>query len=305
MCCLFGVLNYGGHNPEIDNIINQLAQEATIRGVDSTGIAYNKGGKLKVYKRPLSAYEMDFKGLSDCVTVTGHTRHATQGKKENNYNNHPFSGRSGKVNFALCHNGVLWNDKLLRERQKLPKTKIETDSYIAVQLIEKYNTFGFSALQKMAESVQGSFTFTVTDNADNLWIIKGDNPLTLVHFPQLQLYVYASTNEIAFAGMCHSTLVDEIEAGAFEVIHINSGEIVKIDKSGTIETSYFDFDRFGGRGYNWQTWNSYDYANDSDFDYLEDLKTIAKMQGIPEDDIQWLIDNGYTYDEIEDYIYYG
>lgn len=304
MCCLFGVLNYGGHNPEIDNIINQLAQEATIRGVDSTGIAYNKHGKLRVYKRPLSAYEMDFKGLDDCIVVTGHTRHATQGSKDNNYNNHPFPGRIGRTNFALCHNGVLWNDKTLRSTRKLPKTKIETDSYIAVQLIEQYNKFGFSALRKMAESVHGSFTFTLTDNADNLWIVKGDNPLTLVHFPELKLYVYASTNEIVFAGMCHSELVNHIEAGDFEVIRISSGEIVKIDKHGEIETQYFDYDTYGGYGYDWKTWNNTPVA-ESDFDYLEELKTVAKMQGIPEDDIQWLIDSGYSYDEIEDYIYYG
>ena len=38
---------------------------------------------------------------------------------------------------ALAHNGVLYNDKELRRKQHLPPTPIETDSYIAVQLLEQ------------------------------------------------------------------------------------------------------------------------------------------------------------------------
>ena len=35
-------------------------------------------------------------------------------------------------NTALAHNGVLYNDEWLRKSEKLPSTKIKTDSYIAV-----------------------------------------------------------------------------------------------------------------------------------------------------------------------------
>ena len=88
MCCLFGMVNYSGiKNPIADSLVNYLAQEATVRGMHSTGIAYNKNDRLVVYKRPKNAFEMDFKGLSECVCVTGHTRHATQGSYKNNYNN--------------------------------------------------------------------------------------------------------------------------------------------------------------------------------------------------------------------------
>ena len=61
MCCLFGMVNYSGMEYSgADELINCLAQEATERGTDSTGIAYNKGGKLIIYKKPLSAYAMEF-----------------------------------------------------------------------------------------------------------------------------------------------------------------------------------------------------------------------------------------------------
>lgn len=39
----------------------------------------------------------------------------------------------------------------------LPNTQIETDSYIAVQLLEQQGKLNFDSLKSMAESVQGSF----------------------------------------------------------------------------------------------------------------------------------------------------
>ena len=52
---------------------------------------------------------------------------------------------------------------LLRKRLPLPFTKIETDSYVAVQLLEQKKTLDFASLKYMAEQVEGSFTFTVLD----------------------------------------------------------------------------------------------------------------------------------------------
>ena len=73
--------------------------------------------------------------------VMGHVRMTTQGNAQSNYNNHPFPGNldghlpGGGPDFALAHNGVLNNDLLLRHQLHLPKTRIETDSYIAVQML--------------------------------------------------------------------------------------------------------------------------------------------------------------------------
>lgn len=74
----------------------------------------------------------ELKYLSHTAAVMGHTRHATQGTLKFNGNNHPFRGRCGNTDFALAHNGILCNDRELRKELKLPKTKIETDSYRSV-----------------------------------------------------------------------------------------------------------------------------------------------------------------------------
>lgn len=113
--------------------------------------------------------------------LIGHTRHSTQGSEKKNFNNHPFSGKCRNAHFALAHNGALTNDKELRKKYKLPKSKIETDSYIAVQLIEQKKTLDNESIKYMAETVEGSFSFSMLDDKNNVWLVKGDSPLSIIH----------------------------------------------------------------------------------------------------------------------------
>ena len=71
---------------------------------------------------------------------------------------------------------------------------METDSYVAVQLLEKNKTLDFDSLQAMAEKVEGSFVFAVLDKDNSIWFIVGDNPLCVVFYDGFLLY--ASTQEI-------------------------------------------------------------------------------------------------------------
>ncbi|MDD4689407.1 MAG: class II glutamine amidotransferase [Eubacteriales bacterium] len=199
MCGLYGFTHYG------DNIVknlamltNSLAKQSAIRGTDATGIAYTNSGSINIIKENKSAYRMNFKHSDDITSLIGHTRHSTQGSEKKHFNNHPFYGRCSNACFALAHNGVLTNDTLLRKKHKLPKTKIETDSYVAVQLIEHKRRLSFDSIKFMAENVEGSFSFSILDDKDNTYLVKGDNPLSILHFPKHKIYVYASTDEILF-----------------------------------------------------------------------------------------------------------
>ena len=106
-----------------------------MRGTDATGIAYNFNDRLRIYKRPLPARKMKIHIPHGVNVVMGHTRMTTQGNAQFNQNNHPFLGHVDGSSFALAHNGVLWNDKELRMEENLPMTSVETDSYVAVQLL--------------------------------------------------------------------------------------------------------------------------------------------------------------------------
>ena len=180
MCCLFGIYDYRDNltASQKRRLISALATASEARGTDATGIAYNSSGRLVIYKRPWPAHLMRFRLPEDTRCIMGHTRMTTQGDEKHNFNNHPFPGMAD-IPFALAHNGVLYNDKELRREKKLPATKIETDSYVAVQLLEQQDKLGFSAIRRMTETLQGTLTLTILDGRDDLYIVRGNNPMTL------------------------------------------------------------------------------------------------------------------------------
>lgn len=295
MCCLFGFYHYGGGEiDKLSRLTNLLAENATVRGTDAAGIAYNDRGKLIIHKEAKAAYNIDFKHPKSAVCVTGHTRHATQGDKKKNYNNHPFAGACKNLKFALSHNGVLINDADLKKQYHLPKTKIETDSYIAVQLLEKKKQLNVDSVKFMAESINGSFAFSILDSADTLWLIRGDSPLSLVHLPKYRLYVYASTDEILYKSLVDTKLFNEIKTGSFEEITVRPGDILRILPNGKILTNTFSYTDYSD--FHW-----WDYSLKDD--YIEDLKSVAAYQGYSPEVVDTLLAEGFMPEEIEDYIY--
>lgn len=297
MCCLFGLIDYQGSLTvkQKNRLLRELSIAAEERGTDATGIAYNTERGLQVYKRPLPAHRMHFKVPADAHVVMGHTRMATQGKAKRNENNHPFLGSIGREHFALAHNGVLYNDYSLRSARHLPKTKIETDSYIAVQLIEQQKALD---LRFMAEQVEGSFTFTVLTERDELYFVKGDNPLCLVHFPLTGTYVYASTAEILNAGLLHCGWL-----GKDEKISVECGEIVKIDRKGRISRSTFDAGSLYLGHWGRYRYPLYDRPPRTEAQYIQDLKSVAACYGYTGEMIDRLLRHGFTTDEVEELLY--
>lgn len=156
MCCLFGIYDYG-HSltaAQKKRLVSALAVASEDRGTDATGIAYNHNGHLTVYKRPYPAHLMRFRLPDDAACIMGHTRMTTQGDGKHNYNNHPFEGTAG-IPFALAHNGVLYNDLTLRKDKKLPRTRIETDSYNAVM----YHRALLKGERHMATKAKKKYTY--------------------------------------------------------------------------------------------------------------------------------------------------
>ena len=237
MCCLFGMIDHQQRFSAKENsrLLSVLAAACEVRGTDASGVAYNAGGRLRIYKRPVAAHKLDLRIPYDAKVIMGHTRMTTQGAAKRNCNNHPFRGNLPKKEFALAHNGILYNDHTLRRQHALPKTKIETDSYIAVQLIEQKKALDTESLRFMAEQVQGSFTFTLLDEKDRLYIIKGSNPLCLYHFPEQGVWFYASTKEILDKGLAAAGFLHH----PHERITMDDGEILCIAPDGKISRDAF------------------------------------------------------------------
>ena len=106
---------------------------------------------------------------------------------------------------------VLSNDKILSNTLKLPKSKVETDSYIAVQLLEHKGNLSMDSIKFMAESVEGSFSFSILDDHNNLYIVKGDSPISILHFKDLKLFVFASTDKILWNALINSPLFENLK----------------------------------------------------------------------------------------------
>jgi len=308
MCCLFGMFDYGGNlsGKNKSKMLAVLAKECEARGTDATGIAYNHRNGLAIFKRPVAARRLKMRIPNGVTAVMGHTRLTTQGDEARNQNNHPFQGNLSGQSFALAHNGVLYNDKLLQRTEQLPATNIETDSYVAVQLIEKQETLNFDSLKYMAEQVEGSFVFTVLDRQDNLYFVKGDNPLCLCHFPEYGFYIYASTEAILVSALKKLGL--PLAQG--KKIAADSGDILRIDRSGHITQGEFDdfkiYQSYRLRTMRWLDCEpSYTgtTADDAYEAYLDELKSVASCYGYDSDDIDQLLIDGFTIEDIEEALY--
>ncbi|MEA5039030.1 MAG: hypothetical protein VB086_04250 [Clostridiaceae bacterium] len=305
MCGLFGFSNYGKNLSalQINSLTEALATESAVRGTDATGISYNAGDKLKIEKAAKSAYLMDFRLPKDTAALIGHTRHSTQGSCRKWYNNHPFQGSlPGGGAFALAHNGIIGNDKALRESCRLPKTKVETDSYVAVQLLEREKSLSFSSMKAMAEALRGSFTFSLLDDRNNIYWVKGDSPLHILHLKRLKLYVYASTEQILWRALSTSML-SELKSGSFEEIPADEGEILRLSSEGVITRGSFAYlsNYFMSGIYHW--WDAGDLCDDTEDYYVAELKSMAGGFGYTSEEIDGMLQSGYSPEEIEDRLY--
>ena len=300
MCCLFGLIDCQNSlsAKQKNGLLLALAAASEARGTDATGIAYNVGGKLQVYKRPWAGRFMQFRVPVESRAVMGHTRYATQGSAKRNYNNHPFCGEIDGLTFALAHNGMIHNDVALQKG--LPQTRIKTDSYVAVQLLEKSGSLNLESLKSMAERVQGSFTFTILDQHDSLYFVKGNNPLCIYYFPKFKLYVYNSTEEILLNALSRVNLY----LGKPKTIMLQEGDILELCPDGTFHAGQFQPAPFPDlTSWNWHGW-PYDWeCAPASNTYLESLKEIAPSLGYTPEAIEILFQRGFTPEEIEDVLY--
>ena len=299
MCCLFGLLDHRQAltRRQRERLTASLSLAAQARGTDATGLAYCSGGSLRICKEPLPARAVHFRIPRDAWVVMGHTRMTTQGSAGRNRNNHPFMGRSGETRFALAHNGVLSNDKALRRTFRLPEASIETDGYAAVQLLERQGALTPSALRAMAETVEGSFVFTVLDEENRFYVVKGDNPFCLYCFPRKGCYVYASTAAILEEGLRRSRL----DLGPRQEVPVKCGEILCLAPGEAVSRSPFDDSHLTPPLFSapWRRSRPFREADP----YLEAVKSVGAAFGYTEADIDGLVRQGISPMEIEELFY--
>lgn len=134
MCCLFGVVDHSiSLTRGSARLVSSLSIGAQTCSTDATGLAYCSHGHLQIRKALRPAQAVRFRILVDAAVIMDHSRKPSRAL--------PaviitiiLWGKASEMPFVLAHNGALCNDDVLHRPLELPGTRIETDSYAAVQL---------------------------------------------------------------------------------------------------------------------------------------------------------------------------
>lgn len=197
MCAICGYYCFSELKPE-KSVLKELLINSQTRGKDATGIGYIKDGSLVIKKQAIPASE--FVSCLDETELPGimimHCRQATQGRPDEQANNHPIFTKSG---LALVHNGIVLNDRELFEQHNLERDG-QVDSEIIAKLVEKEGRFNNL---KMLDEIEGGFTFAAiwTKFPSQLLLVKHDNPLAVAIDTKQDILYFASSTEILKASL--------------------------------------------------------------------------------------------------------
>ena len=115
--------------------------------------------------------------------------------------------------------------------------------------------------------------------------------MCLLHFKDIGLYVYASTESI----MKNALKRVGLHKFAYERVQTDEGDILRIDKTGVIERTEFEPRLFRSKYGGWHG------CEDEMFSVHEELLlAYCGCYGVDSSDVELLLEYGYTSDEIEE-----
>lgn len=252
-----GISGYFVQKPErvrpeaIQLLAGNLLRGIENRGRDATGYAYvsRKDSKRATFvcKAPVAA--------SDFLRIEGHlltkksvsampramllhTRYATQGKPEDNRNNHPVISKESGL--CLVHNGWFVDDDAVIEAFDLKKdAEVDTETYL--RLIEKFYLQGEtktveSGIQQATRNVWGSIACAMIQGGrpGTMWLWRDQGALELAMTDWG--FVFASTKSAlleALYGSCKS-----IDLSWHELLHVPRNTLITL-KDGMIEPKVY------------------------------------------------------------------
>lgn len=227
MCGIAGYVGYGkeGMWQATHRVLTELLLESEQRGEDATGFAALQYGALSTghvlaTKAPAKASEFverpDWRRLKQrrCCAVLTHVRAATHGSPERNENNHPFTGRIGRRDFSLVHNGIITNASEIADRYSL-KLQTQCDSEVALRLIEQSRSYAMG-LYQCTQQLRGSMALALLDHSTgSIWCIRdGYRPLWVCKLDDGRLF-FASTAEILGQALAKAGVNPSEHAAAF------------------------------------------------------------------------------------------
>lgn len=201
MCGIAGYYAFGKKLPSRETI-NKLFIGIGSRGKDASGFAWIKEEKLMVCKLPIPVSEMmktdEWKNFPIPRYAIFHARASTQGKTENNKNNHPIYNKMG---LAIIHNGVISNDVYLFRKHGIKERDAEVDSEIVLALMEKGG--GWDGGMNLMSELWGSFACASIDarRSGEMLLWRHSSPLSCAYDQKKDILYFASTEDILRYGL--------------------------------------------------------------------------------------------------------
>jgi glucosamine 6-phosphate synthetase-like amidotransferase/phosphosugar isomerase protein len=120
-----------------------------------------------------------------------HTRAATQGKNDNNNNNHPLFNKQG---VAIVHNGIIYNDKEIFGKNQKRDGEVDSEAILSV-LSSKGKG---DKIRRVFDRLDGSFAFAAINknDPDRLILVKKDNPIDLYYDMESDILYFCSERRI-------------------------------------------------------------------------------------------------------------
>jgi len=181
-----GIVGYIGNRDVVEVLIKGLTN-LEYRGYDSSGIALNDEGDIKIFKalgklgnlKDLLKQQED--KIVNPVAGIGHIRWATHGSPTEN-NAHPHTCNCGKL--VLVHNGIIENFKELREELVKKgcifksQTDTETIAHLIAQEYDKVKNLEL-AVTNSVKQLNGAYAICVMykDEPDKIVVARKNAPL--------------------------------------------------------------------------------------------------------------------------------
>ena len=124
------------------------------------------------------------------------------------------------------------------------------------------------------------------------------------------MYVYASTEAILWKALVDTVLFDELKSGKYEQVPISCGDILKIASDGKLSYSKFEYRDCSYSRMRPCYWWDYgfsdkDTSKPTENTYIQDLKIFARYNGYDDSDVDALLAEGFSPEEIEEIVYCG
>ena len=234
-----GIVGYIGNRDVVDVLLKGLTN-LEYRGYDSSGIALNDEGNIKIFKalgklgNLKGLLKEQEKNIIDPVAGIGHIRWATHGSPTED-NAHPHTCNCGKL--VLVHNGIIENFKDLREEliKKGCIFKSQTDTETIAHLVaQEYDAVKDlkKAVTKAVKRLNGAYAICVMykDEPDKIVVARKNAPL-LIGIGQNEHFI-ASDIPAVIEYTSQVVYLDDMEVGVvkkdeFHVYDVEGNEVNK------------------------------------------------------------------------------